>query len=819
MGNINYSVYGNPEDWTHWQNATPQSGTQGTLWGQQRIGASEWTDNDFNDYPYFMFGKETIYRNYKDNGYIDINAPLDNSIAYSAIANSELPQQNVMIFDYQHNTLTNPFAKTKSIEPTPFALSWYYYGTSHISNPAYQGGLYGFDGFPNDAMVFGSQGMQRVAPYAEWDSAFTNTWGLYNPNLRIAPVVKFGVKSVILEINVVYKTTGDYPTDISNLKTYLNHTPEWLQEHKVIAAYCKPYYRTNKNGTYTSTNAATATDRFGGCSALFFRPYKCGSYDIYNYTAYLSSDLNISGNLPIYGRPITDSSYTAVDVYGFHNYENPTQTDMNSYACLFGTNRGDFVKTVSSGQISCHMELDLSDSDNVEYIMKGAAAYGLFFCKAIEDLGNSGRDTGDNERWLDTDMYCGVIAPNGLTYGDYTHGTGNKDNQVYSWTDSTQTPFIPSEISNNYSNATKWTLPGEISTFTRRYVLNDNAVKAMKGDLFNILSDLTVNQTDWSDLTAKAIDGFLVQNPIDCIVSLKKYPLKNIPNDDTLQNIQYGRYASGNAAAKGCTMDYGAYIFEPTTIKPQFGNSFLDYEPFTSAELYIPYCGTIQLKMCDIINKTLTPVLVIDFHTGQCTGYLMSGDIVIETIDGTAAIDIPVTGIQTATIEGQLQNAANNARAARINKTTGMLKSGLLIAGATVVNPVAGAVATASQIKGYANSVLQNAQTEYELTHTEAPTHIIGSSSSGCGWCIDGNTARLILYYPSGDVLTNTNPPEFNNAAIKAFGKRQGFATVETGILSDYSGFTVADVITDGINATDTEKDMIKTALANGVYL
>lgn len=824
MSDINYSVYGNPNEWTHWVNATPQSGTNGTLWGQQRIGASDWTNADFTDYPYFMFGKDSIYRNYKNSGYIDINTPFDNSIAYSAMANPDLPQQNVMVFDYSHNTTSNPVARTKSDNPTPFAFSWYYIGSGHISNPAYRGSLYGFDGFPNDASVFGAQGMQRISPYSMWDSTYTNDWGKYNPNLRIIPCVNFGIKSIILEINVVYKTTGVYPTVTSTLKSYLEHTSEWLQDHKLIAAYCIPYFRTNVNGSYTNTNAAASTNSIGGLSTLFFRPYTLQGIDIYNYTAYLSSDLNISGNLPIYGRPTTDGSYTAVDVYGNHNYDEPTQTNMNSYACLFGTNRGDFIKTFSDSYISCHLELDMSIAENVEYIMKGAAAYGMFFCSEIGTLGNAGRDA---DRWVDENMYLGIIRSDGMTYGEYSHGLDNAEQQQYEWKSSTETPYIPGQSTNIYSNQTRIKAIGHIDTMCDRYVLNANAVNALSVDLFTIMSDLSVQQTDWGDLIAKTLDSFLVQNPVDCIVSLKKYPVKEIPNTGDLTNIHYGRYSTGSAAGYPCTADVYTYAFTPKRIQPRFGNSYLDYEPQTSAELYIPYCGSISLKMCDILDKQLEPFLCVDYHTGQCTGFVMADGIVIETIQGTIAVDVPITGIQTATVESQLMQSANAARSVRVNQAFSAIEGvGKITLGAKFGGALGGATGFANAVHTYENLQFQKYQTDYDLTHTAAPQHIIGSSSSACGWIIDSDTARLILYYPTGGVIDDANPPSFIASKVSEFGSIYGFATIESGTIGSYPGFTTAtEMILDSITtehgapATDPEIEMIRSALAEGVIV
>lgn len=822
MSDINYAVYGDPTQWTHWQNATPQSGTQGTLWGQQRIGASVWTDSDFDDYPYFMFGKETIYRNYKDTGRIDINTPLDSSIAYSAMANPELPQQNTMVFDRFHSSLSDPVAYTEKTTPTPFAFSWYYYGTGHIMNPAQQGRIYGLDGFPDNASVFGAQGMQRVSPYALWDSTFTNTWGMYNPNLRIAPVVSFGIKSVILEIIVTYDTNGGYyPTEKSSLKTYLNHSESWLQSHKLIAACCRPYYRIDKDGTYSSSNAATSTDRFGGCSTLFFRPYKLQGIDIYNYTAYLSSDLNISGNLPIYGNPIADGSYTAKDTYGYYDYNNPTQTDMNSYAVLFGTNRGDLVKTVSSGSVACHMELDMSITENVEYIMRGAAAYGLFFCTEIGTLDSSGRDSGATERWIDDNMYLGIIAADGCTYGDYTHGADNAEQQQYGWKSSTETPYVPGGGSdpNSYSNQTKFNIISPTVQMTKQYVLNAVNVAKLATDLWSITATLSSSQTDFTDFEGKVKDEFLTNDPLECIVSLRRFPF-DIEHEASSVNVKLGKTA-GSAVGYQNKYSSAEFSFRPVQIYPRFGNSFLDYAPYTEYELYVPFCGVTKIDAADILGHTLNVKMIADLTTGSCTAFIMADDLVIQSLSGSVAVEIPVTGTDAATINSQIMNGIlNNERAQNQAKTA---LASIFTPSGFVKNIASFGMSSAKENIAAAENVKK---ADYDLTHINAPVHTIGSASALEKWYIDLQ-CRLLIYYPEGDAVTSAIPPDLNSDVITQYGATTGFATVEEGKIEDYTGLTVAvnpvlnSIVTgtSSVPASSRELEMIEEALSEGVIV
>lgn len=826
MSNINYAVYGTPDLWQYWVGATPTGGANGTTYGQQRVGATDWTNADFTDYPAFMFGRENLYRTYKLNGYIDINTPFDNSISYTAIANPELPQNNIAVLDSTHTTLANPLATTDNTTPTPFAVGWYYKGSAIVSNPSYAGSLYGFDGFPNDATVFGSQGMQRLSPYALWDSTFSYDWGKYNPNLRIIPCVMFGTKSIILEINVLYIDGSSYLH--SNLKSYLNHTTEWLQSHKIIGAHCIPYFRVNTNGTYLpNALGVTLTPQLTGICPLFFRPYKLDGLDIYNYTAYFQS--SGGGNFPIFGAPISDSSYTSNYIRS-EPVTTPTQTSMGSYACLYGVNKGT-LNTYHSGNTQYfRLELDLSITENVEFIMKGAAAYGLFFCQAIGTLGNSGRDTGATERWLDTEMYCGVIESDGMTYGSYTQGEGNKDNQVYDWKDSTQTPFDPSNIpdtdNTHYDDETHFNHYGLTACSCNQYVVYESDLV----QLCDIIATAINTRPDPDQLSTVdyALNNGLTNNPVDTIISVRAYPARSIPITQKLvggvltdhEPLHCGAWFNTDVTGYflGRTYDTIDFSFRRGTnngFVSAFGKSFLDFSPYTRAELIIPYCGTVTLSSADFIDHDINVKIIVDYITGICTAFVMRENVAVMSVSGSMGIDVPITGLQNATYDSQRLNAVinrENANSSMTGSAVGLFASSVGLAASVASGNVVGAIAS---IGGLGASIarqpsVQNqlGKAEYELTHQQVPVKVVQSGSPMISYVYE-NACRLIVYRP---VISDDYDPA-------VYAQTVGFACLINGKVSDFTGLTVGTIDTAGINCTEKEKEMIQKAFATGVYL
>jgi hypothetical protein len=105
------------------------------------------------------------------------------------------------------------------------------------------------------------------------------------------------------------------------------------------------------------------------------------------------------------------------------------------------------------------------------------------------------------------------------------------------------------------------------------------------------------------------------------------------------------------------------------------------------------------------------------------------------------------------------------------------------------------------------NIDIDNAKAEYELSHIQVPTRLVGSASPVLG-CVIELDCRLIIYRPVTDETALTN-----------YADSVGYATLQGGTVSQFSGFTVGTIDVSGINATAKEKQAISAAFANGVYL
>lgn len=799
------------------------------IWGEplyiytgfnQRGGTSDINDPDFTDFPPFGLCENGSYYggilwNWLNDGKLSLNDEIDKSICYVGIYNSDLPQLNIVgLYNNTKNTLDDPLYKTDNTQIQSFIftgitnynefadrLDW---GASQLFTENYITVDYRLRRYKG--------GLQGTAPYSPNQPRNCNSNGVLNVFQSI------GIKCFILEINVKYKTGTDtysVTTGTYTLKEYTEQTTEWKAEHPIVAAYCRPFWRSNKNGTYSYVKPS---GYFCELMPVFTLPYESNANGITDNISYHTNVCRTTatrtGYFPIYGAIMqeltTSASAAAIQEQG-------------RAALLVGANRGTLNSITSGGSKAYWLELDGTNADNIEYIRRGAAAYGMFFC---DDIGNLAASGGDVLRWIDDKMCLGTIDDQGLTNGDYTHGLGNVTQRQFNWktiNDSDYDPSKPPPSKNTYSNITTFNDISNIATLTRRYALSTSAVEALGSALWQISSDIinNIQNDEWNKYTAELMDTFLTTNPIDCIVSLEKYPL-TIPEKSGPVNVKLGKVETSVSADITAATTH-TYYFEPVKINPVYWNSFLDYEPYTHFELYIPFCGTVTLSPRDILGRTLSVNLIVDFTTGTCVAYVLSDQLVIETVNGKISISIPVTGIDSTTIASQITNGILNTRNARYTHQFTSLSK--------IASP-GGIIGNIYNLWGSAQSILTTETSakaaEYDLTHQDAPPHIIGSASPVGSWAIDFQ-CRLLIYYPTGDVIDNSKQypnARFNDTVLQHYLNTVGVATVEPGVIGSYRGLLIGTKINlDGMTtangrpATAEELEMIAEAIETGIII
>lgn len=446
-----------------------------------------------------------------------------------------------------------------------------------------------------------------------------------------------------------------------------------------------------------------------------------------------------------------------------------------------------------------------------EWILRCAASLGLFFTVKRTTAASGALD--------DVDMYCGVIDSDGLCHGDYTRGTDNRNQPQYSWTttnDSTYDPYKDIDPTNYNNNSVLNSQ--SIATFNTIYAIDE--VTAHK--LARVLSDAMLSRPTDTAASDWALDTFLTNNPLDCIVSLKKFPCE-VPwvSGELPSDIYFGNYHNSQVRGFKCTAPYKVFRFafslaENNFLYPVFGDTFLDYEPYTKATLYIPFCGTIEIPPSEFLGHNLNIDLVIDFITGACCAYVRRDNVFITSAQGECAVDIPVSGLQGATLDSQIFHAAQSTKAARFGATaavaglfTTTLSGAANVAGGSLTSSTGALAGFTRGIQSAENATIQKQTAEYEQSHIQ-PQYKQVSGASPLLSQLNEYCCRLIIYRP---IISDTYDPNIYADTV-------GFATIDNDILDNFEGFTaVAAVDLSGVPCTAEERAEIESLLTNGVHL
>ena len=290
------------------------------------------------------------------------------------------------------------------------------------------------------------------------------------------------------------------------------------------------------------------------------------------------------------------------------------------------------------------------------------------------------------------------------------------------------------------------------------------------------------------------IDSFNSENvpagfiPLDHIVGVYQAPF-NIPdfsNCGPLANIFVGKYDTNvqgmpllNQGSYSTTGIIASKYIEPTH------NNFLDYEPYTSLSLYLPFCGSCNLDANLFVGKTVNVIYFFDIFSGDVIANVYANGTLYKTLSGNFTISQPITsqnvGLQKDTVIKGAVGVATN-----MIGTAGFAMSG------NISGALSGAVgATISSISTY--------------------THLNGISPTAT----KGGGGRSIFYTCKNIILYKSTAIENHGAYEKYKGKVCNYDSK----LSECHGYTVVDNPHIEIKCTNTEKDEITKLLEQGVIL
>lgn len=211
------------------------------------------------------------------------------------------------------------------------------------------------------------------------------------------------------------------------------------------------------------------------------------------------------------------------------------------------------------------------------------------------------------------------------------------------------------------------------------------------------------------------------------------------------------------------------------TITPwQYFGNVLDFNPYTSVQMYLPFIGIVPLDANLVIGKSINVKYEIDVVTATCDANIYCDGQLLYTFAGNCGVQMPVTASNYSAVISGLVSVAGGVLAT-------------VATGGTV-----GAIATI----GSASQALVN------------KTHIQQSGSLG------GNAGVLA---PRKPYMIIERPISHEALEYQTF---YGIPSNKRVVLSSLNGYTkVKSLHLENINATETELDMIEELLLEGVIV
>lgn len=275
----------------------------------------------------------------------------------------------------------------------------------------------------------------------------------------------------------------------------------------------------------------------------------------------------------------------------------------------------------------------------------------------------------------------------------------------------------------------------------------------------------------WSNDITSVIQKMFA-NPMDAVIGLAILP-GPVPHvgarSVTVGNVNTG-VSMNLVSSQFYTVDCGSLTIA------KYSGSYLDYNPHTKIEIYLPYIGMRSLNADDVMGKTVNVVYHVDALSGACVAYIKIGGTVLYTFLGQCACSVPISG-------GDYTQVINGV---------------LNIAGAIGTTIATGGASAPLAISSIASTALNGGlKTSCEKS----------GAISGTGGLLSIQRPYLIITTPRQCLPRDQN-------------KMIGYPSFITETLGDLSGYTeVNQIHLENVPATGDELTEIENLLKGGVIL
>ena len=271
-------------------------------------------------------------------------------------------------------------------------------------------------------------------------------------------------------------------------------------------------------------------------------------------------------------------------------------------------------------------------------------------------------------------------------------------------------------------------------------------------------------------------------SPIENVIACKIFPMSFTGTDEKMKLGNVEMPTMGLKMSSNST-----FLFDIGTITLKgYYESFLDYEPFTSVNIFLPFIGFQTLPCTLLMNHSINVKYAVDVITGTCKALIFRDGLEVLSFSGVMGIDIPVSAQNRAQVEmAYIETGAKTA----------------IDTVATVATGGASKAMTALSVAGGASEGL------LDLAKAQYKTSTSGSHNSATSAC---ETLQCYII---------VDRPIWQN--IQGFNHAYGRMCNLTQNLSNLRGFTICNSHIDlsGIECTEEEREEIFNYLTGGVIL
>ena len=260
-------------------------------------------------------------------------------------------------------------------------------------------------------------------------------------------------------------------------------------------------------------------------------------------------------------------------------------------------------------------------------------------------------------------------------------------------------------------------------------------------------------------------------DPMEAIISLHSIPFTMTAGQS---NCVIGNYDTGISVGTLTGQFYRRHL--GSIYIPEHWASALDYSPYVTIDIFLPYVGVRALQVDDIIGKRIDVEYMVDVLTGATVVHIKCGDSVLYSYNANLMMKIPITMSSMEPLLNSLKNATSS-----------------IISGAT-------SGGGAGAIGAGVGSAINVATSKHSMVSR-------GSSLTGSFGCLSIFTPYLIIHRPIQSLASG----------FKHF---KGYPSNITATIGSVSGYTeIESVHLTGIPCTDIERDEINALLYNGVIV